>query len=141
MKNLHLVMEYKKSERPILNISKDVAKMLQDIKDENQEMFVLLCLDSRNGLISRNIITIGGLNSSIVHPREIFKTAILNSANSIILAHNHPTGICDPSREDIKTTEVILKASKVMGINLLDHIIVGGNNHISMKEDGLVNFY
>ena len=131
---------YEVSKRPTTNTSAEVYKLMKDIKDNEQELMMLLCLDSRNRVISRNIITIGGLNSSIVHPREIFRTAIMNNANSIILVHNHPSGNPEPSKEDIEITEMLIKASKVMGIEILDHVIVGYDSYTSMNEKDIVDF-
>ena len=131
---------YEVSKRPTTNTSAEVYKLMKDIKDNEQELMMLLCLDSRNRVISRNIITIGGLNSSIVHPREIFRTAIMNNANTIILVHNHPSGLSEPSPDDIEVTQMLVKASKIIGIDILDHVIVGHDNYTSMNEKELVDF-
>jgi len=131
---------YEVSKRPTTNTSAEVFKLMKDIKDNEQELMMLLCLDSRNRVISRNIITIGGLNSSIVHPREIFRTAIMNNANTIILVHNHPSGLSEPSPDDIEVTQMLVKASKIIGIDILDHVIVGHDNYTSMNEKELVDF-
>ena len=103
-------------------------------KNLKQEHFFVLSLDTKNRLIGEKVISIGTLNSAIIHPREIFKEGIKNSANSIILVHNHPSGDPEPSDEDIRITEEIIKASEVIGINVLDHVIIGNDSYWSYKE-------
>jgi DNA repair protein RadC len=83
-------------------------------------------------------VSIGGLHSSIVHPREVFKTAVKRSAASIILAHNHPSGDPTPSQEDISITRRLIEAAKIIGIELLDHVIIGDSTYCSLKEKGLI---
>jgi DNA repair protein RadC len=116
----------------------NVADEMHDIKNWNKEVFVVFCLDSANQIISREIISIGILNSTIVHPREIFRTAILRNANSIIISHNHPSGNLEPSNEDIKITTQIKKAGEIIGIKLLDHVIISKTGHCSMLETGQI---
>jgi len=89
-------------------------------------MFKVFLLDSNNAVIASEIVSIGTLNLSIVHPREIFKLAIIKSANSIILVHNHPSGNVEPSQEDIDVTEQLIKSGDLLGIKILDHVIVSG---------------
>lgn len=98
------------------------------------EKFNILMLDTKNKLIARNTISIGTINSTIVHPREVFKNAIKKSANSIILVHNHPSGDPRPSEEDIKITKRLKEVGEIMGIMVLDHIIIGDNRYVSLKE-------
>ncbi len=101
----------------------------------DREKVIACCLDTKNQPISMSVISMGSLNSSLVHPREVFKVAILSNAASIILYHNHPSGDVSPSSEDIKITNRIKEAGKIMGIELLDHIIIGtDNNYCSLKE-------
>jgi DNA repair protein RadC len=122
-----------------LNSSAAVAKYLQkSIGREKKEHFVMLSLDARHNLIKKSDISIGTLNASIVHPREVFKEAIQCSAASIIIAHNHPSGDVNPSDEDIEMTKRLKEAGKILGIEILDHVIVVRNAHYSLMEKKLV---
>ena len=105
------------------------------IKGELKEHFIAIYLDSKNRIIKEETISIGILNQTIIHPREVFRGAIQASANSIIVIHNHPSGEPTPSSDDIKVTEVLAKAGEIIGITLLDHIIIGDTYH-SFKESG-----
>lgn len=106
--------------------------------DLDREAFIVISLDTKNSPVSINICHIGSLNASIVHPREVMKAAILSNAASILVGHNHPSGISSPSREDIEVTTRLVEAGKIIGIELLDHIIVGDDNFVSLKEQGYV---
>jgi DNA repair protein RadC len=122
-----------------LNSPKAVADYLQKrIGREKKEHFVILCLDTRNNLIKVSDISIGSLNANIVHPREIFREAIQSSAAQIILAHNHPSEIPEASPEDVALTKRLEDVAKIVGIEVVDHIIVTKNSHLSFKEDGLI---
>jgi DNA repair protein RadC len=112
--------------------------LIQEMRDYDREHFMVLYLDRKGGLIVKEDISIGGLHSSIAHPREVFKTAVKRSAASIILVHNHPSGDPAPSREDIEITRRLIDAGHIMGIEILDHVIIGENNHCSLKEKGLI---
>lgn len=103
----------------------------------DREHFCVLLLDTKNQIIGINTVSIGTLDTSLVHPREIFKPAILASAAGIILFHNHPSGDPTPSREDTEVTKRIIEAGKILGITVLDHIIVG-DTFSSLKEKGLL---
>jgi len=118
---------------------KDSANILKDfIGDNDREALVVLTLDTKNKITSITVASLGSLNSSIVHPREVFKTAILGNASSIIIGHNHPSGDPTPSKEDISITLRLKECGKILGIELLDHIIIGDDNkYISLKEKGL----
>tara|TARA_B100000315_G_scaffold251373_1_gene286075 strand:- start:842 stop:1162 length:321 start_codon:yes stop_codon:yes gene_type:complete len=100
---------------------------MEKLKDKKKEYFIAVFLDSKNKIIKDEIISIGTLNSSLVHPREVFKEAIKNSANSIILVHNHPSGDCEASGEDDTITEKMKEAGDTVGIKVLDHIVVCGD--------------
>lgn len=113
------------------------AKQLLALHEEPEEHFCILCLNAKNKIVGIHTISIGSLSSSIVHPREVFKAAMLNNAASIILAHNHPSGDPEPSREDIETTRRLINAGEIMGIKVLDHVIIG-ERYLSMKERGLI---
>lgn len=123
----------------IFDSSKAVAEFLQkSIGRKKKEHFVMLSLDSRNNLIKDTNISVGSLNASIVHPREVFKEAIQSSAAQIIIAHNHPSENPDASPEDVALTRRLGEAAKIIGIELLDHIIVTKNKFSSLKEQGLI---
>ncbi|MDK9876437.1 MAG: DNA repair protein RadC [Staphylococcus equorum] len=116
---------------------KDVADfMMGKMEHLTQEKFIALFLNSKNVIIKQKTIFIGTLNSSIVHPREIFSEAVKCASNAIIVLHNHPSGDVTPSTEDIKTTERLKKCGQVLGIDLLDHIIIGDHTYLSMVEEG-----
>lgn len=104
------------------------------LRDETREKFLVVCLNSANKIIRYETISIGNLNSSVVHPREIFKAAIKNNSASIILLHNHPSGNPEPSNEDISITRKIVDSGKIMDIPVFDHIIVAGNTYTSFVE-------
>ncbi|MGG1215190.1 DNA repair protein RadC [Micromonospora provocatoris] len=112
------------------------AYLMPDMTSLSQEHFVVLFLDVKNQIIHKKTIFIGGLNASIVHPREIFREAVKRSAASIICAHNHPSGVPTPSPEDIEVTKRIQEAGFIIGIELLDHIIIGDHQFTSLKEKG-----
>lgn len=120
-----------------ISSSKDVADfMMGKMERLTQEKFIALFLNSKNVIIKQKTIFVGTLNSSIVHPREIFSEAIKCASNAIIVLHNHPSGDVTPSNEDIKTTERLKKCGQVLGIDLLDHIIIGDHTYLSMVEEG-----
>ena len=102
--------------------------------DGKQEEFHIISLDTKNQVIDTHLITIGTLDASLVHPREVFKPAIKDSASSIILVHNHPSGDPTPSREDIAVTDRLTECGKTLGIDVLDHIIVAGTTALSIRE-------
>jgi DNA repair protein RadC len=106
--------------------------------DELKERFIVVCLNSANKIIKYEVISVGNLNSSIVHPREVFKVAIENNSASIILIHNHPSGNPDPSNEDISITKKIVETGTIMSIPVFDHIIIAGNNFTSFVEKRLL---
>ena len=112
------------SEQPIIDSPEKAVEQLADIRDKKQEYFVCLTLDGANRLIAKRVITIGTLTASLVHPREVFADAITDRAASIIVAHNHPSGNLTPSLDDMKITKTLTDAAKLLGIELIDHIIV-----------------
>ncbi|MCH7972860.1 MAG: DNA repair protein RadC [Bacteroidetes bacterium] len=117
----------------------DVAEIfIPLLRDELKEKFLLINLNSANKIINYDIISIGNLNSSVVHPREVFKSAIENSAASIILMHNHPSGNCTPSEEDKKLTKKLVESGKLLDIPVFDHIIIAGNSYTSFVEKKLI---
>lgn len=126
-------------EKVLLDSSKAVADFLQkSIGREKKEHFVMLSLDAHNCLIKISDISVGSLNASIVHPREVFKEAIQSSGAQIIIAHNHPSGNLEPSDEDIELTKELISAGKILGIGILDHIIVTKSEFLSFREKVLI---
>lgn len=112
----------------------DVWRELSDIRTRKKEHFVVFYLDTRNQEIKKEVISVGTLNYNLVHPREVFEPAVRNLSASVIVAHNHPSGCLDPSDEDISLTRRLCEAGKILGIELLDHIIVSGEGWLSLKE-------
>lgn len=112
------------------------AYLKEKIGKSKKELFTILYLDTRNKLIS-DVVSVGTLNASLVHPREVFDKAVLNHSSHIILAHNHPSGDPAPSDDDIITTKRMIEAGKILGITVADHIIVSTNNYYSLKQHGV----
>jgi DNA repair protein RadC len=108
------------------------------IKDKAKEHFKLILLNTRNKIIGLSTVSIGTLNASLVHPREVFKDAIRHSASSVVIAHNHPSGDPEPSEEDLKITRRLVESGKILGIEVLDHIIIGKDTFVSLKTRGLL---
>lgn len=104
------------------------------ISDLDREAFVVLCLSTKNRINHIEVAHIGSINQALIHPREIFKSAILSNSAAIIIAHNHPSGELNPSPEDISITERLKSAGELMGIELMDHLIIAGDSHLSLKE-------
>ncbi len=127
------------SEYPVLRNPRDVARCLESMARLEREQFRCLYLNTVNRLIKEEVISVGSLNASLVHPREVFHFAIHYRAASIILAHNHPSGSLEPSGEDLSLTRQLLAVSGVMGIAILDHLIVGSEGWFSFKEHGLLD--
>ncbi len=124
-------------ERYTIRSPEDAASyLMQDMTSLQQEHFVCLFLNVKNQVIHKQTIFVGSLNASIVHPREIFREAVKRSAASLICSHNHPSGVPTPSPEDIDVTNRLYEAGKIVGVDLLDHVIIGDHQFISMKEKG-----
>jgi DNA repair protein RadC len=119
----------------------DVARIVNehmDLESADREYLIAIYLSQKNQVNAVQIVSIGSLNASVVHPREVFKTGLLTSAASIILVHNHPSGDPSPSPEDIQTTKRLKKAGDILGIEIIDHVIIGMEQHISMRARGLI---
>ncbi len=116
----------------------DVFEHLKDIRESKKEHFIVFFLDSRNQQIHREIISVGTINASLVHPREVFEPAVKYLAVQVILAHNHPSGYLEPSDDDIRINKRLVEAGKILGIDILDHIIVSAKGYSSFKEKGLL---
>jgi DNA repair protein RadC len=115
-----------------------VKAIRASVQDKAKEHFKLILLNSRNRVIGISTISIGTLTTSLVHPREVFKEAIMHSAASVVLAHNHPSGDPDPSEDDLKITKKLVESGKILGIEVIDHIIIGKIAHYSFREKGLI---
>jgi len=118
---------------------KDVQNAMQDVIQSRKEHFAVFYLDSRNQEIIRDIVSIGTLNGSLVHPREVFENAIKYNAASILIAHNHPSGDPSPSDPDLEVTQRLKEAGEILGIELLDHVIVTKSDIFSFKNENLLN--
>ena len=116
----------------------DVLPMVEELRDKKQEYFLTFTLDGGNYLIEKRTVFIGTLNTSLIHPREIYSDAIIDRAASIIFVHNHPSEDVFPSQEDILVTNRLVEVGKLVGIEVLDHIIVGKNDSFSFKNKGLL---
>lgn len=133
------ISSYDRREQITITSPLDVKDLLmEEMRFLEKEHFKTILLNIKNHVISVEDISIGSLNSSIVHPREVFKPAIRRSSASVLLVHNHPSGDPTPSKEDIEVTGRLVEAGKILGINVLDHIIIGNNHIISLKEKGLM---
>ena len=120
----------------------DAAGILADTATLAQEAFTVLTLDTKHHIIDRHLITLGLLDASLVHPREVFRTAIQDGAAAILVSHNHPSGDPTPSAEDIRITRQLVEAGKVLDVQVLDHVVIGRGEtpFTSLRETGLVNF-
>lgn len=123
-----------------INDPQSAGKLFDEVlsmQDRPQEVFAMATLDIKNQVTGVFEVSIGSVSSSIVHPRDVFQRAILQNAAAIIICHNHPSGVNTPSKEDIEITHRLLEAGKILGIDVLDHIIIG-DNYYSMKEHGII---
>ncbi len=128
-----------KDNNSILILSpKEIWEELRDIRDNKKEHFVAFYLDVKNQIIAKEMISVGTLNASLVHPREVFEPAIKSLAAQIILAHNHPSGQSTASEEDIKLTRRLISAGSILGIEITDHVIVCKDGYSSMRQEGLI---
>jgi len=119
-----------------IKTAKDVFDHYVDnLQDKKKEHFYALLLDTKNRIIDEELISVGTLNASLVHPREVFNPAIKASANAIILVHNHPSGDCEASRDDIEVTKKLIDSGDLLGIKVLDHVIIGKNTYNCHKEN------
>lgn len=132
---------------PVIRTPEDIAAMFRPtMRGMMQEAFMVLTLDAKNKVIDQQLVTLGLLDASLVHPREVFRKAIVDNAAAIILAHNHPSGDPTPSGEDIRVTKQLVEAGSIVGIKVLDHVIIGaagsrGNrDFMSIREEGLISF-
>jgi DNA repair protein RadC len=126
-------------EAPVIRNPQDAANLLmEELRYLKKEHFVCLFLNTKNQVIGQETLSIGSLNASIVHPREVFRAAIQKGCASILCAHNHPSGDPAPSPQDLEITERLVQAGKIIGIDVLDHLIIGDRTFVSLKERGLM---
>ncbi len=128
----------KNKKHALLLSPEDVFKELKDMRDHKKEHFVIFYLNTLNQEIKRDIISVGTLNANLVHPREVFEPAVAHLAAQIIVAHNHPSGNVEPSHEDHEVTRRLVEAGKILGIEMLDHVIVSAAGFKSLKEEGML---
>ncbi|WP_394022791.1 DNA repair protein RadC [Anaerococcus martiniensis] len=131
----------KNMEKKITKIknSEDIYQYLKnEVQDKKNECFYAILLDTKNVIISKEVISIGTLDASIVHPREAFKPAIKKSAKSIVFAHNHPSGDFTPSKDDFRITQRLVEAGEILDIEVLDHIIIGKDGYYSFKKENFI---
>lgn len=125
-----------------INISKpkDLVLIVKElIGESDRENFLVVSCNTKNKINNISVVSVGTLNSSLVHPREVFKTAILSNSSSIFIVHNHPSGNTNPSNADYKITEKLIDCGKILDINILDHIIIGHeHNYLSFREEGFI---
>lgn len=133
---VQLIREKNNVKNPAVKSPEDVYELVKHLKDSDREQLLTICLDARNNVLSIETTAIGTLTANLVHPREVFKTAVLQNAAGIIVAHNHPSGETTPSDDDINITKRLFEASKIMDIALLDHVIIGNGSFKSLKEMG-----
>ena len=130
-----------KNKNKIIRSPKDIFQLLKEkVINFHKEYFIVVSLDNRNKVISSDTVSIGILNSSLIHPRETFEVAIKNHAASIILCHNHPSGELKPSKDDILITDNLVKAGKILGIEIFDHIIITEREYFSFAENKIFLF-
>ncbi len=130
------ILKDKKAE--LILSPRDVWENLKDIRDHKKEHFVVFYLDTRNQEIKREVISVGILNANLIHPREVFEPAVRNSAAQILIAHNHPSGETEPSDDDVNVTKNLSEAGKILGIEIIDHVIVSNSSFLSLKCEGLL---
>ncbi|WP_310549876.1 RadC family protein [Paenibacillus glufosinatiresistens] len=139
MLKLAKALTYPEQSNNAIRNPRDVYNLLEpELRFEQKEHFICLFLNTKNRLIFKEVISIGSLNAAIVHPREVFHAAIKRCSASLICAHNHPSGDPEPSIEDVNLTKRLIAAGEIIGIQVLDHIIIGGNRFYSLKEHDLI---
>lgn len=123
---------------PKLRGAEDAFELVKELANKDREHFLIACLNTKNQVIGISTIAVGTLNSALIHPREVFKAAILANSHSIILFHNHPSGNLDISKEDIAVTNKLKEAGNILEIPVLDHLIVAGKGYISFSSKALL---
>ena len=149
--DMPLVRESMRNENGVavrVRTPEEVAALCADLRQLAQEAFCVIDLNSKNGVIDKRLVTLGLLDASLVHPREVFRGAIVNNAAAVIICHNHPSGDPTPSAEDIRITRQLVEAGKVLSIKVLDHVVIGRPDvntpgcpgFVSLREAGLLSF-
>jgi len=137
-------VDYLVKDAPRIKTPEDAVNQSECIKNSDTEAFVVLTLDSKNNLRSADIVTMGLIDASLVHPREVFRLAVIKNASGVVLMHNHPSGDPTPSADDIRITKQMVEAGRILDIKVLDHIIIGSGDNdskfISLREEGIVRF-
>ena len=122
-----------------MTCAEDVYHYFADrLAEKKKEHFYVLCLDTKHRIIQEVLVSVGILDASLIHPREVFNPAVKASCHSVILVHNHPSGEAEPSENDKEVTKLLTDAGRMLGIEVLDHIIIGKDNYVSMKEKGII---
>lgn len=125
--------------REVIRSPQDAADIVMDeMSLLDREHFVILMLNTKHAVIAKKVVSIGHLNASLVHPRELFKDVIKKSSAAVILVHNHPSGDPTPSEDDIRVTQRLCEAGRLLGISVLDHIVIGDKSYVSFREQGLI---
>ena len=137
--SFELSRRYMVKETVKVSEAKDVLPLLSDIASKQQEYFICISLNGANEVIEKRIVTIGLLDKSPVHPREVFADVITDRSASIVLAHNHPSGELKPSNSDLKIHDQLVEAGKILGIKILDHIVISKKGYYSFQEAGLIH--
>ncbi len=130
---LALIKEPETNPLPV-NCPEDLEKFVEPLRHYSEEYFIAFHLSATNSICNYQVISHGSLSASLVHPREVFKGALIANSHALIVAHNHPGGSLTPSREDLETTETLIKAGDLLGVKLIDHIIVSSNGLQSLRE-------
>ena len=126
----------------------DIGALCADIAHAPQEAFIVIDLNAKNNVIDKRLVSLGVLDASLVHPREVFRGAIVNNAAAVVVVHNHPSGDPTPSAEDVRITRQLIEAGRILAVRVMDHVIIGRANaaapgsaaHLSLREQGLVDF-
>jgi DNA repair protein RadC len=139
LSSFELARRYLLKDTVKIQSAEDVVPLLADIAGKSQEHFVCITLNGANEIIQKRIVTIGLLDRSLVHPRDVFADVIVDRAAAVIFAHNHPSGDLEPSESDLKTQEQLVQAATILGFRVLDHVIVGRKGYFSFQEAGLIH--
>jgi len=123
---------------PEIRTPRDAVDLVSHLRSLKKEHFIVLCLNARNQVIAQETVSIGSVNASLVHPREVFQPAVARSAASVVLAHNHPSGDCTPSDDDFRLTKRLVRAGEILGIPVLDHVIISRKGFRSIRADGFI---
>ena len=133
-----LVHEYPTHNGPVFKTAEDVYTETKNMHDCSKEIFTVFYLNCKNRVIARETVSVGIIDASLIHPREVFRTAVHVNAHAIVITHNHPSGDKTPSSNDKEVTELLTKAGEILGIKILDHLIVTTNGYTSFAENGLL---